>query len=78
MHTLVTLLQVLAAAWQQPGEVRYGHAGLVSAASRQLHRQLLLASRPQLAAAVAALELLQQQHTPLHRAACALLANQQD
>jgi hypothetical protein len=77
VYTLVTLLQVMAAAWQQPGEVRYGHAGLVAAASRQLHRQLQQASRAQLAAAVAALEGLQQQHTPLHRAACTLLAKQQ-
>lgn len=73
-QTLVTLLQVLAAAWQQPGERKYGHVGLVTAAARQLHSKARLATKAQLAAAVAALDVLQQQQTPLYRAASRLVA----
>jgi hypothetical protein len=73
-QTLVTLLRVLAAAWQQPGEHKYGHVGLVTAAARQLHSKARLATKAQLAAAVAALEVLQQQQTPLYRAASRLVA----
>jgi hypothetical protein len=73
VQTLVLLLQVLAQAWQQQGERRYGHVGLVSAAARQLHSKVRLATTSQLAAAVAALDMLQQQETPLYRTAARLL-----
>jgi hypothetical protein len=74
VHTLVALLQVLAAAWQQPGQCRYGHVGLVTAAARQLHSKVHLATKEQLAAAMIALEQLQQQGVPLYRVASRVLA----
>lgn len=75
VQTLVSLLQVLAEAWQQPGQARYGNVGLVAAAARQLHSRVRLATAAQLAAAVGALEVLQQQQTPLYRIAVKLMGS---
>jgi len=73
----VSVLQVLCGAWcqQQGGHRPYCHAGLVSAAAKQLQRKVLWATGPQLAAAVDALEGLQQQQHPLYRAALKLLGD---
>jgi hypothetical protein len=74
VHTLLALLQALAAAWGQQGQWRYGHVGLVTAAARQLHSKVHLATKDQLVAALTALEQLQQQGVPLYRVASRVLA----
>jgi hypothetical protein len=67
---LVALLRALAAASLQG----YSHSRLLGVACHTLHSRLLGASEQQLRAALEALQTLQYQSSPLHRAASRLLA----